>query len=57
MDLTSSEIKSYIEDGRLFFACRLLKQGMYEKAIESFHLLESPYASLYQALVRNFLLI
>ncbi|KAL0279441.1 UNVERIFIED_CONTAM: hypothetical protein PYX00_000995 [Menopon gallinae] len=50
-ELTPNEVKNYLEDGRLFLACRLMKQGMHEQAIEKFSALKSSYATYYQGLI------
>ncbi|KAK6642589.1 hypothetical protein RUM43_004091 [Polyplax serrata] len=50
-ELTASEIKKHLEDGRLFLACRLMKQGQNDEAIEAFQSLKSPYATYYQGLI------
>lgn len=50
-DLTPSEIKMLLEEGRFFMACTLMKEEKYEKAIEAFQDLKLPYASFYEGLV------
>lgn len=50
-ELTTSEIKGFLEDGRLFLGCRLMKQGQDEEAVEAFQQLKSPYATFYQGLI------
>lgn len=50
-DMGTNEVKTYLEEGRLFLACQLMKQGRNEEAIEAFQSLKSPFATFYQALV------
>ncbi|XP_034238546.1 E3 SUMO-protein ligase RanBP2-like isoform X2 [Thrips palmi] len=50
-DLTPSEIKMLLEEGRFFMACRLMKEDKYEEAIEAFQDLKNPYASFYEGLM------
>lgn len=50
-ELTASEIRDLLEEGRFFMALRLMKEDKYEQAIEAFQDLRNPYASYYQGLV------
>nr|XP_022905835.1 ranBP2-like and GRIP domain-containing protein 4 isoform X1 [Onthophagus taurus] len=48
-EMASSEIISYIDDGRLFIAIQHMKKKDYEKALQLFQVLRDPYASYYLA--------
>lgn len=50
-DLTTSEIRVLLEEGRFFMAQRLMKEDKYEQAIEAFQELKNPYASYHEGLV------
>ncbi|KAK3932811.1 E3 SUMO-protein ligase RanBP2 [Frankliniella fusca] len=50
-DLTMSEVRQLLEEGRFFMACRLMKEEKYDKAIESLKDLKSPHASYYEGLI------
>lgn len=48
-DWDPSDIRSALEDGKLFKACQLMNRGKDEDAVEAFVNLKSPYATYYQA--------
>lgn len=48
-ELTSTEISNYLEEGKLYLACKLKEQNEYDSALEMFQNLKSPYATFYQA--------
>lgn len=48
-DLSMAEINTLLEEGRYFLALQMMKEEKYEKALESFQQLKSPYASFHQA--------
>lgn len=50
-ELTSSDVRQLLEEGRFFMACRLMKEEKYDKAIEALQDLKSPYASYYEGLI------
>ena len=52
-ELSPSQIRDYRRDGAFFLACDLMKSGKHEEAIEAFDQLVLPYASYYQAKVRD----
>ncbi|XP_050545463.1 E3 SUMO-protein ligase RanBP2-like isoform X2 [Daktulosphaira vitifoliae] len=49
--LTSLEIADLLEEGKFYLACNMMNNDQYEKAIEAFKKLNSPYASFYQAMI------
>ncbi|KAJ1528544.1 hypothetical protein ONE63_006950 [Megalurothrips usitatus] len=50
-ELTASDVRLLLEEGRFFMACRLMKEEKYEEAIEVFQGLKNPYASFYEGLM------
>lgn len=56
-NLTAEEVNEYLEEGRFYLACQLMNNDQNEEAIEAFKKLKSPYASFYQAMVSQGLLL
>lgn len=50
-DLSSSDTRLLLEEGRYFLASCLMREMKYEEAIEAFQVLKTPYASYYEGLV------
>jgi len=50
-ELSRTDIKTLLEEGRFFMACRLMRVEQHEEAAQAFNQLKSPYASFYQALM------
>lgn len=50
-ELTRSDVKMLLDEGRFFIACRSMDEKNYEKAIEVFQDLKYPHASFYEGLV------